>query len=470
MAPHVPEPWRAADVRLRPWSSRLILSPAHPRISAASAQAFSSPAQGWWFFDVRPQQSSRLAGSGDTRCWPSRAESLVATTKHSPVSTEVRNLLQIVYGLRLWAFCFSGSTRVSLPPRGWRSSAARRCCRRFMAWRRDAGFSRPVRNSSCSMSAARTVPPTLRRPARRAIALVPITTCLMIGDCYDRMAFASRQPARMSAGRCFNESFLSRRSLRDVAVVDLRTMCQCRITSGLCAPLDVRSGHRGRAAESRSVGVWWAYLVVPPSAEIVLLSGTVDSNIVLGGCLALSSAFSIANRSCVVCRNVFPSHRHSDSLIIFAAGLTLWLFLSRWVVLTPAHAFLVTVVGRRSRFCSIEAAGSCLRERMHRWLGFGILACAIVRVFSIRRVEARHDLPYPELYRVGHRVAGARIYLQEVSGQDSAVVMNLVGFLHLAASREIAADCQPRESAALSRDAATNIPVERRDRVVRCRF
>ena len=76
--------------------------------------------------------------------------------------------------------------------------------------------------------------------------------------------------------------------------------------------------------------------------------------------------------------NIVPS-LHSG--VIIAGGLALWLFVSRWAVTSQdAHRWLT--VSWAGLAAVLFAAGFILRERMHRWLGLGIIACAIVRVFA----------------------------------------------------------------------------------------
>ena len=67
--------------------------------------------------------------------------------------------------------------------------------------------------------------------------------------------------------------------------------------------------------------------------------------------------------------------------VIVAGGLALWLFVSRWVVTPQGKHFWLTV-SWAGLAALLLAAGFILRERMHRWLGLGIIACAIVRVFA----------------------------------------------------------------------------------------
>lgn len=72
----------------------------------------------------------------------------------------------------------------------------------------------------------------------------------------------------------------------------------------------------------------------------------------------------------------------ADSAAILATGGAIWLFVTQWVVLTSGAHFFVTASWAALAFLLL-AAGFLLRERMHRWLGLGILACAIGRVFLL---------------------------------------------------------------------------------------
>lgn len=78
--------------------------------------------------------------------------------------------------------------------------------------------------------------------------------------------------------------------------------------------------------------------------------------------------------------------------IILAGGLSLWLFLSRWVGETDNARFLTACWSLLA--LGLFATGIVLRERTYRWLGLGILGCAVVRVgvVDVWKLEA--------LYRV----------------------------------------------------------------------
>jgi hypothetical protein len=72
-----------------------------------------------------------------------------------------------------------------------------------------------------------------------------------------------------------------------------------------------------------------------------------------------------------------PEGAHTAA--IFASGLTLWLFLSRWVVQAAGGKFFLTVSWAVLAL-AVFAAGFALRERMYRWLGLAVLAGALARV------------------------------------------------------------------------------------------
>jgi uncharacterized membrane protein len=74
--------------------------------------------------------------------------------------------------------------------------------------------------------------------------------------------------------------------------------------------------------------------------------------------------------------------------MILVGGLTLWVFVSRWVQ-DMAGGFYLTASWSLLAL-GLFTAGLVLRERMYRWLGLGILACALGRVviFDVWKLEA----------------------------------------------------------------------------------
>jgi hypothetical protein len=78
--------------------------------------------------------------------------------------------------------------------------------------------------------------------------------------------------------------------------------------------------------------------------------------------------------------------------VILVGGLSIWLFLSRWVMESTSGFYLTACWSLLA--LTFFGTGVLLRERMYRWLGLGILGCALGRVviFDIWKLEA--------LYRV----------------------------------------------------------------------
>jgi hypothetical protein len=64
--------------------------------------------------------------------------------------------------------------------------------------------------------------------------------------------------------------------------------------------------------------------------------------------------------------------------VVLVGGLSLWLLLSRWVRLESGGFYLT--VSWSVLALALFVAGLALRERMYRWLGLGVLACALGRV------------------------------------------------------------------------------------------
>jgi hypothetical protein len=76
---------------------------------------------------------------------------------------------------------------------------------------------------------------------------------------------------------------------------------------------------------------------------------------------------------------------HNGAILI--GGLSLWLFVSRWV-LEQASGFYLTASWSLLAL-AFFTAGMVLRERMYRWLGLGVLACTLGRVviFDVWKLE-----------------------------------------------------------------------------------
>jgi hypothetical protein len=84
----------------------------------------------------------------------------------------------------------------------------------------------------------------------------------------------------------------------------------------------------------------------------------------------------------------YPFDSNVQHSLIVLGGLTLWLFVSRWV-LEMDNGFYLTASWSVLAL-GLFSAGLLLRERMYRWLGLGILACALGRVviFDVWKLEA----------------------------------------------------------------------------------
>jgi len=76
---------------------------------------------------------------------------------------------------------------------------------------------------------------------------------------------------------------------------------------------------------------------------------------------------------------------HNSAIVI--GGLSLWLFVSRWV-LEQASGFYLTASWSLLAL-GFFTTGMVLRERIYRWLGLGVLACALGRViiFDVWKLE-----------------------------------------------------------------------------------
>ena len=66
--------------------------------------------------------------------------------------------------------------------------------------------------------------------------------------------------------------------------------------------------------------------------------------------------------------------------MIAVGGVSLWILASRWTDIMAGGHFYLTVIWAALALI-VFVAGFGLRERVYRWLGLGILACAVGRVF-----------------------------------------------------------------------------------------
>jgi uncharacterized membrane protein len=78
----------------------------------------------------------------------------------------------------------------------------------------------------------------------------------------------------------------------------------------------------------------------------------------------------------------YPLGPEVHAAVIIIGGLSLWRFLSLWVLEQQPSGFYLTASWSLLAL-ALFTAGIALRERMYRWLGLGILACALGRVMII---------------------------------------------------------------------------------------
>ena len=78
----------------------------------------------------------------------------------------------------------------------------------------------------------------------------------------------------------------------------------------------------------------------------------------------------------------YPVGPEVHGAVIIIGGLSLWRFLSLWVLEQWPEGIYLTASWSLLAL-SLFTAGIALRERMYRWLGLGILACALGRVMII---------------------------------------------------------------------------------------
>jgi hypothetical protein len=78
--------------------------------------------------------------------------------------------------------------------------------------------------------------------------------------------------------------------------------------------------------------------------------------------------------------------------VIIAGGLSLWLFVSRWVT-ENAQGFYITATWSGLALL-LFTCGILFRERVYRWLGLGILACALGRamMFDVWNLEVLYRI------------------------------------------------------------------------------
>ena len=80
-----------------------------------------------------------------------------------------------------------------------------------------------------------------------------------------------------------------------------------------------------------------------------------------------------------------PAEIHAGAIVL--GGLGLWLYFSRWI-LQSSDGFYLTA-GWSGLALALLVVGVALRERVYRWLGLGVLACALGRIviFDVWKLE-----------------------------------------------------------------------------------
>ncbi len=78
--------------------------------------------------------------------------------------------------------------------------------------------------------------------------------------------------------------------------------------------------------------------------------------------------------------------------VIVVGGLSLWLFLSRWVLGSAGGIYLTASWSVLA--LALFGTGIALKERMYRWLGLGVLACALARVmiFDVWKLDTLYRI------------------------------------------------------------------------------
>lgn len=75
----------------------------------------------------------------------------------------------------------------------------------------------------------------------------------------------------------------------------------------------------------------------------------------------------------------YAMHAHAHGAMIIAGGLSLWIYLTRFVLLGESGFYLTASWAALA--LALFAAGMAVHERVYRWVGLAVLACALGRVF-----------------------------------------------------------------------------------------
>jgi hypothetical protein len=343
------------------------------------SQALALAAQGYWFFEFAMSQNkphwvvpaALVAGTLALSHWWQRQSRLA-------VLADLRNVLQIVYGLALVGVLFfwfhpkfgpgawlgflcllaMGLTLYGVLTRAWTLAA---CAQLFLLicsaefWHQFLGAK-----------------PAWHWP------LAPIATWLVLGVA--TTAWLSHHHARDEVRRPllqlskFYRSVAFLMSLWWIYAYVPAANCFWVLSASGLALLAVADWLKNREALVYS-GLFFAVAFAAWFAKIFADDEVVNWPNALA-LLSILAALQIIRHW----RQGVQLPRHTDSAVMLITGIALWTFVSRWVVLTSGAHFLLTV-SWAALAAALFTIGFLLRERMHRWLGLGILACAVARGF-----------------------------------------------------------------------------------------
>jgi uncharacterized membrane protein len=343
-------------------------------------QALALTAQGYWFFEFALQKNkphwivpaSLVAGTLALSHWWQRQKRL---TLHA----DGRNVLQIVYALALVAMILFWS-KPSLAPAAWLTFL----CLLAGGITIYGVFTRAWALAACAqifllISSMELFLLFIARESRWDIALVPIATWLVLGIA--TTAWLSRHDTRENIRRPLLQVS---RFYRVVAVAlsvwwvfayvpvphQFWTFCAVGLSVLALAGFLKSREAAAYAAAFLAIGMGHWFFQAVSNQPVIKLPN-------LLAILALLAAQQVTAKM-PQRLNVTPA---INSSVIVIGGLALWLYVSRWVV-TAQGTHLWLTVSWAGLAALLLAAGFILRDRMHRWMGLGIIACAIIRVFA----------------------------------------------------------------------------------------
>ena len=377
----VPEEWRAVA-----WMTEAVGLTAFFYVIRLSelplfAQTLAVLAQGFWFFEFAlRQQRPHWLVPGVLICGTLALSHWWQRQKYVALQTELRNVLQLVYGLALVAVLFFwfqpkfapaawlaflnvlaiGLTIYGVVTRGWALAA---CAQVFLL-----------------ISSVEFFEQFLASRPPWPFAIVPVAAWLVLGIAttayLSRSGDKTREEVRQPLLRIstFYRAVGFSMSVWCVfAYVPAPDHFWVLCLAGL-ALLPLAGWMKNREAFAFSA----LYLVVAFAAWF-------------GKALAESNQVTWANAAAIVCvlaaqhftRRLpqrFARPQYADTTALVVADAALWVFVSRWIVLTSGAHFLLTV-SWAALAAALFTLGFLFRERIHRWIGLGVLALAVVRVF-----------------------------------------------------------------------------------------